>query len=228
MAESYHEVEDNIDDVICTLNEAEFPNIAKTACEFDVSEQRLRRRYKGTQNKIQCGGRNKKLNESQELVLCYYLDRLNESGVSARSSMFQAAANSILKRSYDDSSTPYSVVSNRWTLRFLQRHPKYIMKKKKSLSILRKLMYNEEDIQTYFERIQEIKIKYDILEDDIYNINETGFRIDVDRTYKVIVRKKNVQLSSFINDLNNRESLTSIECVGVNKFLLSSILVVAL
>ena len=74
MAESYQEIEDSIDDAICTLNEAEFPNIAKTVHEFDIPEQRLRRRYKGIQNKIQCGGRNKKLNESQELALGYYLD----------------------------------------------------------------------------------------------------------------------------------------------------------
>ena len=88
MAESYQEIEDSIDDVICTLNDVEFPNIAKTVRQFDVSKQRLRRRYKDVQNKIQCKGKNKKLTESQELVLCYYLDRLDESGISTRSSMF--------------------------------------------------------------------------------------------------------------------------------------------
>ena len=88
MAESYQEIEDRIDDVIHALNEAEFPNIAKTAHEFDVPEQRLRRRYKGIQNKIQCRGRNKKLDESQELVLCYYLNQLDKSGVNTRPLMF--------------------------------------------------------------------------------------------------------------------------------------------
>ena len=87
MAESYQEIEDRIDDAIDALNEAEYPNIAKTACEFDILEQRLRRRFKGVQNKIQCGGKNRRLNEDQELVLCHYLDRLDESGVSARPRM---------------------------------------------------------------------------------------------------------------------------------------------
>ena len=58
-------------------------------------------------------------------------------------------------------------------------------------------------------------------------MNETGFRIDINRAHKVIVRKKNAQLPSFINDPNNRESLTSIECVNVNGFLIPPILVVA-
>ena len=66
------------------------------------------------------------------------------------------------------------------------------MKKRKSLSILRKLIHNQEEIQVHFERFRETKTKYGILEEDIYNMNETGFRIDVDRTHKVIVRKKNV------------------------------------
>ena len=83
MAESYQEIEDRIDDAIDALNEAEYPNIAKTAREFDIPEQRLRRRFKGVQNKIQCGDKNRRLNEDQELALCYYLDRLDESGVSA-------------------------------------------------------------------------------------------------------------------------------------------------
>ena len=82
MVESYQEIEDSIDDVICTLNDTEFSNIAKTVRQFDVSEQRLRRRYKDVQNKIQCKGKNKKLIESQELVLYYYLDRLDKSGVN--------------------------------------------------------------------------------------------------------------------------------------------------
>ena len=59
-------------------------------------------------------------------------------------------------------------------------------------------------------------------------MDETGFRIDVSRVYKVIIRKKNVQLPSFINDLDNRESLTFIEYIGVNEFLVSPILVITL
>ena len=59
-------------------------------------------------------------------------------------------------------------------------------------------------------------------------MDETDFRIGVGRTHKVIVRKKNVQLPFFINDLDNCESLTSIECVDVNEFLVSPILVIVL
>ena len=87
MAESYQEIEDRIDDAIDALNSAECPNISKTARKFDVPEQRLRRRFKGIQNKIQCGGKNRRLNEDQELVLCHYLDRLDESGVSTHPQM---------------------------------------------------------------------------------------------------------------------------------------------
>ena len=100
------------------------------------------------------------------------------------------------------------------------------MKKRKSLSILRKLIHNKEDIRVHFQRFYEIKKKYDILEKDIYNINKTGFQIDVDRVYKVIIREKHVQLFFFINNLNNYESLTFIECIDINNFLFSSILTI--
>ena len=111
MAESYQEIEDRIDDAIYALNEAEYPNILQTAHEFDVPPQRLRRRFKGVQNKIQCEGSNKKLNEDQELVLCHYLDRLDESGVSARPRMLQSAVNSILERVHNNSTTCPPLVS---------------------------------------------------------------------------------------------------------------------
>ena len=52
MTESYQEIEDRIDDVIDVLNEVEYSNIAKTVHEFDILEQRLRRRFKNVQNKI--------------------------------------------------------------------------------------------------------------------------------------------------------------------------------
>ena len=67
------------------------------------------------------------------------------------------------------------MINKIWSLRFLQRHSKYIIKKRKPLSILRKLIYNKKDIQTHFERFRKIKIKYDILKEDIYNMNETRF-----------------------------------------------------
>ena len=88
MVESYQEIEDRIDDVIDVLNEVEYPNIAKTVCEFDIPKQRLRRRFKDVQNKIQCRDKNRRLNKNQELVLYHYLDRLDESEVSIRSRMF--------------------------------------------------------------------------------------------------------------------------------------------
>ena len=111
MAESYYEIEDRVTDALNALNETEIPNIARTAREFDVHEKRLRRRWSGVQSKIQCGGRNKKLNDSEELALCHYLNRLDESGVSARRQMLQSAANTILKRSHSDSIDPSSTIS---------------------------------------------------------------------------------------------------------------------
>ena len=37
MVESYQEIENRINDVICMLNEAEYSNISQTVYEFDVS-----------------------------------------------------------------------------------------------------------------------------------------------------------------------------------------------
>ena len=64
MTEFYQEIKNRIDDVIYVLNKVEYSNIVKTTYEFNVSKQRLRRRFKNVQNKIQCKNKNRRLNEN--------------------------------------------------------------------------------------------------------------------------------------------------------------------
>jgi hypothetical protein len=49
----------------------------------------------------------------------------------------------------------------------------------------------------------------------MYNYDKTGFRVRIGRAYKVITRLKSRRL--YLSDPDNRESVTSVETICVNK-----------
>lgn len=121
-----------------------------------------------------------------------------------------AAANSILRSYYENLPT----VSQTWAARWFSRHPKYKKKTRKSLSVVRINTHDIEDLDKWFKKLKAVREKYGIVDQDIYNINEIGFRIKVSRQHKVIVKVSNT--SRYLADLNNRDYITSIESITTN------------
>ncbi|KAA8909971.1 hypothetical protein FN846DRAFT_905340 [Sphaerosporella brunnea] len=123
-AESYKSVETRIQAAIEVLRKRDVVNIAATAREFNLPEQRLRARWNGRLAKSDLPGPNKRLTEAQELAVCMYLDRLDAIGAQARMKMVT------------------SFVGEHWTQRFLDRHPEYYVVKANTMDIDRKLAHD--------------------------------------------------------------------------------------
>lgn len=124
MPDTYRDVEERILEAVEDLEHQDKPNIASTARDFDVPEQRLRKRYQGRASKIEVGGQNKALSEAEELTVCQSIDRLDECGLSARPRMLIGIANRVLSFRSRTSSLP-TYVSASWPARLLKRHPEY-------------------------------------------------------------------------------------------------------
>jgi hypothetical protein len=82
----------------------------------------------------------------------------------------------------------------------------------KPLIFARKNIYDLDDIQTWFQKLERIVQEKGILDSDIYNIDETGFRIGVGRAHKVIIRLNNER--QFIQDSNNRDYIILVESIS--------------
>jgi Beta-lactamase/Tc5 transposase DNA-binding domain len=190
-----------------------YSNMKATAREFEYNYQKLRRRWNGIPSKIDYGGHNKRLSDEQEIMLCNWLTRLDKLGISARPTMLTRAANNALRRNYPGL-TPPPTVSHNWTSRFLQRHPEFVKKKKKPLAVERAQAHSRQTIQAHFDRFQNAVQEYGIADNDIYNFDETGFRIGIGRPHEVITRRRVRNLPLYLQDPDNRESLTSIEYIS--------------
>jgi len=181
MPENYTEIEDRIQLACEKIFEIDKPNVAATAREFCVSESRLRARWKGRPAKSERILVNRRLTDDEELVVCLYLKRLDEIGTSARLPMIANCANTILRASHpsDKSTSPLPTVSSAWISRFLERHPEFHIRKQKTLDRDRKNAHNPSNILDWFEGYQRLCEEKELQKEDIYNFDETGFRIGV-------------------------------------------------
>ena len=214
MKEVYSKTEARIVLACQELQASENPNVAATAREFEVPESRLRGRWKGRQAKIERPPTNRKLSSEEEVAVCRYLKRLDEIGTSARPQMVTDCANSVLRRNHtsDNSNLPSPIVSSAWTHRFLERHSEFYIRKEKTLEQERKKAHDPDTILDWFRRFRRLCEEKGILLKDIYNFDETGFRVGVGRDQWIITLDPARQ--SYSPSTTSRELVTSCEVIS--------------
>lgn len=137
----------------------------------------------------------------------------------------EQVANSFLKKRYTGSGKP-PIVRAHWTARFLQRHPQYVIQKQKPLVTERKNAYKPETFQTHFEDYCNVKVEKGVQDEDTYNFDETGFSVGVGKDQWVIT-KDDTNARLYMEDPNNREYITSVECVGGRRDVISNMLILS-
>ena len=82
-------------------------------------------------------------------------------------------------------------------------------------------------LQLHFRRFRDACAKIELKRENLYNMNETRFRIDYGKAHTMITMKSKKKL--VLTDAENRDYITSIECISAetDEFALSSFLIVA-
>ena len=75
-------------------------------------------------------------------------------------------------------------------------------------------------LQTHFQRFRIACADIELKRCDLYNMNETRFRIDCDKAHTIITMKSKKKL--VLIDVDHRDYITSIECISadINEFAL--------
>ena len=73
-------------------------------------------------------------------------------------------------------------------------------------------MHNAKDIREYFEAYRAAREARGIVDEDVWNMNETGFRIGCGRAHWVVSGHSRKPL--LLTDPDNREYVTSCECIS--------------
>ena len=137
MSDAYLDTERRMAEAVSAWNSwnSDAPRSIRTiAREFNVGRSALTNRLHGGRSRSTRPPTNRTLTEAQELAICHYIQRLDQRGQSPKLSMVEGAANYLLEQAHLDSSVPPPKVSERWSKRFVDRHPLYFKRKQKPLA----------------------------------------------------------------------------------------------
>lgn len=147
---------------------------------------------------------------------------MNES--KAWYKQLEQAANSLLKKDYRGQGLA-PTVGPHWAERFLKRHSWYFVRKQKPLAVERRNAESLKTIKQHFNEFNEAKTFHGVADGDVYNFNETGFRVDCGRQQKVITKEDKARL--VLEDPENRDFISSIECVSGNGSVIPNMIILS-
>jgi DDE superfamily endonuclease/Tc5 transposase DNA-binding domain len=207
--------------------------ITELSEKHELPYQTLRHRILGKHKSVkENGGLNKKLSEAQEKAVCQFLDMHIQLGFPADIRMVSGAADHILKLdgvqqwNKDKKCFEQARVGGNWASRFVKRHnPTYKKIRTQPLAAERKATHTKATFLTFFQKLQDTIRKYQIRKKEVYNFDETGWRIGIGKRSEVIASIR--QSRVFVPDPDNRESLTSIECIGADGYVLPSFIILS-
>jgi|GraSoi_2013_40cm_1033754.scaffolds.fasta_scaffold13737_1 hypothetical protein len=199
--------EEAIENALAAIERGEYDNLAEAARTLDLPYYKLRARSLGRPPSNSRGGSNTTLSEEQDRALCEYINRCIELGRPALPIYIKQAANSILRAS---GST--QTVSRYWFRRWYQKHPEYHKRTTKPLSADREAAQNRMDVLQHFRKFERAIRDYHIQAENLWNFDETGFRIGC-QNGQIVITYSEIK-AVYMSDPENRELITSVECVN--------------
>ena len=213
MSNEYFEQEERIERALEGLANGDFPDATKAAHWHNVNPRLLQRRVKGAGSRSTREPINQRLTKDQEQSLCSYVDTLDELHVQIRIPHIRRAAE-FIRLIGAPASAPHKPPGPNWVTKFLAQHPEYLIRRQQPIAFQRLDSYDINIVILYFERFKQKRDKLGIANGDIWNMDETGFRIGCGIAHMVVIRHVNRKL--FQRDAENRDFITSIKCISAS------------
>ena len=188
-------------------------NIAEWARASQVEYQRLNDRWRGYHSSLHDREpTNSRLNSIQRTALVNYLVKRDEIGLPVPLADLPAIANAIILRSLPtDDRIDFDGVGARWAQRFMTKHGLKKIKRK-PLELLPKEAHDPELIRGWFRRLEAIVTELDIKPQNLWNFDETGFRIGIGGAQWVITI--DTRRRAWSPSETNRKHVTAVEAVN--------------
>jgi hypothetical protein len=193
------------------LRKGEISSIRRTAAIYNISYERLRRRHLGIQSRSTFNASKRKLTPAEEETLIQWILSMDKRGFPLRPATVTEKANLLISNRGSEPIEQH--VGERWIYGFLNRHPEVKTRFSRRYDYQRAKCEDPKVIQPWFETLIQTVLEYGILDDDIYNFDETGFAMGLIATAKVIVSAETRGRPHLIQP-GQREWVTSIEAIN--------------
>ena len=214
MSATYGTLEQRMKWVFNALRDERYFNVVVAARAYDFQTRTFQMHVKKVDFRKDHKSTHTAFSPAQEQILLKYIVRLDSIDMSFKIKMIRSAANHLFKLADSLNSKSRRVFRN-WVIRFADRYDVY-KKKQKSLNVARKASEELKQLKQHFVRFRRVCKKRNIKLSNLYNMNETDFRVNCDENHWILTLNK--LLFQKLNDLDNRESVTSIECINSIEF----------
>jgi hypothetical protein len=208
------EQEGRIQLAIQALKRHEISSGRRAAEVFNVPESTLRARLKGRPFQPELRNPSLRLTKAQEEALIEWIISRDTRGTPPRHSHVHEMANILLQ---EDSKTPIKPVGKNWVTQFIKRHEPIQSRFARRYNYQRALCEDPKVIDDWFKMLKAIQNNNGILDEDIYNFDETGFAMGLIATAKVVTRSEILGRPKLLQP-GQREWVTAIECINSTGF----------
>jgi hypothetical protein len=198
--------------------EGKYSSIRLAAAAHDLDHRTLTRYISKCENPTtSVPNHNAHLNDAQDEALVCQMRRLIRWNVNPTYNMIRAYANRILRDAFDPTIDPGAeppTVGINWPVRWLERHPEFESDWSKPMDNKRMVMQEKDLIAHWFQLYFDIRADYGIHDDDIHNMDESGFQMGVGKRCKVI--KFRGTKTPKVKDPKNMSNATLLECISAS------------
>ena len=158
---------------------------------------------------------------SKEKLYVYIWHAWTFLSISARLRHLREAANFLLQQTNLVNSLR---VEQHWSVRFLQQNSQFFKRKQTSLVADRKTSLTVEMAKQHFYDFRDVLTKYAIQSNDIWNMNESDFHIEVERDHLVITLIKKKPLRAI--DSGVRNLVSDVKTINAEREKISLMLII--
>lgn len=182
-------------------------SIRAAARVYDVAERTVRRRRAGHCARSDLAANSRNLTDSEEDTIVRYVLDMSARFFPPRLGGVEDMANRVL------SARDAPRVGKNWASNFVRRRPELRTRFSRKYDYRRAKCEDPKVIGEWFRLVQETRARYGIVDDDVYNFDETGFMMGVISSTMVVTTSDRHSRASLAQP-GNREWATVIQ--GVN------------
>lgn len=174
---------------------------------FNVGESVLRRRRAGQASRRDSQPNSSKLQKTEDEAIIQYTKKLDARGFAPTLGYLRVMANELL------AVRDGGQVGENWATNFVRRKPELKSRLSRPRDHQRVLCSDSRVISPWFNLVQNMKAKYGIQNEDIYNFDETGFTMGVAGSVKVVTASERCNRPIGVQP-GNREWVTLIAAIN--------------
>lgn len=198
-------------------------SVHRVSALYNTPRSTLRGRLAGALPQAAANARKRKLLPVEEQSLVRWILDLDSRGFPPHIIDVRRMADTLLAARGQQPPPPR--VGKCWVTRFINSQPELETKWDRKLHSQRALCQDPVKFRAWFKLVEGMRQKYGILDEDIYNFDETGFMMGIaSGMSKVVTSSDRVGRANTIQP-GNRDWVTTIECINASGWALSPLII---